>query len=78
MLKIAEISKIYFKNYMKKKVRKYAFDELQDIQKEHIKVKHIKFDSLKFPQEYLNDKQFNNSLLFNLRCQSHSPLLLAS
>ena len=62
-----------FKNYLKKKVRNYAFDELRDIQKEHIKVKHIQFNSLKSPQEYLTDKQFNNrlsSLLFNLRCQS--------
>ena len=71
--KIAEISEMVFKNYLKIKVRKYAFDELRDIQKEHIKVKHIQFNCLKSPQEYLTDKQFNNrlsSLLFNLRCQS--------
>ena len=54
-------------------VRQFSFNELKDIQKEHIKVKHIRFDSLKLPQEYLGSKQFTNrfsSLLFNLRCQS--------
>ena len=62
-----------FKNYLKKTVRKYKLDELRDIQTEHIKIKLIQFNSLKSPQEYLGDKQFNNwlsSLLFNLRSQS--------
>ena len=62
-----------FKNYLNKTVRKYKLDELRDIQTEHIKIKHIQFNSLKSPQEYLSDKQFNNwlsSLLFNLRSQS--------
>ena len=70
---ISKISDIEYKNYVKKQVRKHSFDELKDIQKEHIKVKHIEYESLKSPQEYLVCGQFNNklsSLLFNLRCQS--------
>ena len=70
---IAELSDSKFKTHVKKQVRLQSLNELKDIQNEHIKVKHIKFDSLKSPQEYLISKQFNNrlsSLLFNLRCQS--------
>ena len=70
---IAELSDDEFKKYVKKQVRHQAFNELKDIQNEHIKVKHIKFESLFSPQEYLINPQINNSirsLLFNLRCQS--------
>ena len=43
------------------------------IQKGHEKVRHIKYDSLEEPQEYLCHKLSNNrqnKLLFNLRCQT--------
>ena len=71
--KIANMSDFEFKKHVKKQVRQHAFNELKEIQTEHLKVKHINFDRLKLPQEYLCDKRFTNrlsSLLFNLRCQS--------
>ena len=71
--KIAGTSDFEFKKHVKKQVRQHAFNELKEIQTEHLKVKHINFDHLKFPQEYLCDNRFTNrlsSLLFNLRCQS--------
>lgn len=70
---IAEMSEYVYKKYIKKQVRQFALTELKEIQEEHIKVKHIQFDSLNHPQEYLSGNLFNNrlsSLLFNLRCQS--------
>ena len=48
--KIAQISDVEFQKYCKDKVRKYAFKELKEIQSCHEKVKDIKFDSLKEPQ----------------------------
>ena len=54
-------------------MRKYALTQLKTIKKEHIKVKHILYESLSEPQDYLKDRNFNNrlsGLLYNLRCES--------
>ena len=54
-------------------MKQFALNELKTIQSEHIKVKHILYESSSEPQEYLKDKHFNNrlsSLLYNLRCES--------
>ena len=49
------------------------FNELCKIQQTHMKVKHIKYQGLFKPQDYLTNNMFTNeqsSLLFNLRFRS--------
>jgi exonuclease III len=70
---IAKMSDAQFKTLLKEKVRKKALNELTKTQSNHKKVKHIKYEALQKPQEYLRSSKFNNaqcSLLFNLRSQS--------
>ena len=67
------MSNIEYNKFINKNVRKYALNELKTIQNEHIKVKHILYESLSEPQDYLKDRNFNNrlsSLWYNLRCES--------
>lgn len=74
---IASMSKLEYNKLIKYKVRQFALNELKTIQSEHIKVKHILYESSSEPQEYLKDKHFNNrlsSLLYNLRCESVKDL----
>ena len=63
-----------FKALLKRKFRDKAFEELEDIKSEHIKVKHIKHTNLNGPQEYLTSDKLDNKTkadLFNLRSESH-------
>ena len=60
-----------FKQLVKLKARQHAFDVLRKLQNNHVKVKHIQYDNLHEPQQYLCNRKFNyklSSLLFNLRC----------
>jgi hypothetical protein len=66
---IKNVSKNQFKTIVKERVRKYAFEELENTKKNHSKVKLIVHESYK-TQEYITSGNFNNnqsSLLFNLR-----------
>ena len=70
---IARMSSEDYLDIVKSKVRQKAFAELRQIQQGHEKVRHIQYDSLSEPQEYLCHKMSNNRisrLLFNLRCQT--------
>ena len=58
-----------YKSYIKDKIRKAAFEELNKMKSEHSKVKNIIYNSYKC-QPYLNSHMFSNdeaSLLFSLR-----------
>ena len=69
---IAEMSHDEFKDIVKKSIKNHALDELKSLQKGHKKVKHICFEHLVSPQDYLTSSLFSNklkSLLFNLRCE---------
>ena len=56
------MSKLEYSKFINKNVRKYALNEVKTIQNEHIKVKHILYESLSEPQDYLKDRNFNNRL----------------
>ena len=69
---ISKLTKQEFKIIIKKKIRLFAFLELENIKSGHSKVKHILHYNLKIPQPYLISPIFSNkqsSLLFNLRSQ---------
>ena len=70
---IIEMEPSVYKNYIKLSVWNAAYKELLNMKSKHIKVKHIKYDGKRAPQQYLNSSLFDNkmcSLLFNLRCKS--------
>ena len=70
---ISSMSKSEYKNIIKKKVEKHAFVALTNQQSKHKKVKHIEYNNLSAPQQYLLNSKFTytlSSLLFNLRCES--------
>ena len=68
--KFAEMSKIDYKSYIKKKVRELTFQKLIQKKMTHKKISNITYKNLYSRQAYLNSPLFNNfltSLLFNLR-----------
>ena len=70
---IRPIDEEQFKALIKNRVREESFKEFKDMQGNHKKGKHIHHENLRRPQEYLTTNKLNNkqeSLLFNLRCQS--------
>ena len=64
---------IDYKKLIKIKVRDKSFNELENIKRNHDKVKTIKFSQTEDGESYLTCGLFNNkqiSTLFNLRCQT--------
>ena len=62
-----------FKEIIKTKVRKAAFEELENMKNSHEKVKENKYKNLKRPQEYMVSSMLTNeevSLLFALRSRT--------
>ena len=62
-LAIARMSSEDYLNIVKSKVRQKAFAELREIQQGHDKVRHIQYDLLREPQEYLCHKMSNNRII---------------
>ena len=70
---IKRMTKIQFKGLVKLRVRKKVFHDLREVQSGHMKVKHVVFSRLKYPQDYLTSELLNNktrSLLYNPRSKS--------
>ena len=70
---IKRMTEIQFKALVKLRVRNKVFHDLREVQSGHMKVKHIVFSRLKYPQDYLTSELLNNktrSLLYNLRSKS--------
>ena len=70
---IEAITEHDYKSLVKQRVKEKSFEELSIIQNEHSKVKHINFENINKPQDYLTSKVFTNKtsmLLFNMRCES--------
>ena len=66
---ICQMTKIQFKKHIKEKVKLVTFNDLQDIQKGHSKVRDIQYSKLNI-QEYLQSPKFSDAekeLLFALR-----------
>ena len=62
-----------YKNLIKNKIRKAAFNNLQDMKRGHSKVKNNNYENLDKPQPYLISKLFTNdecSILFALRSKT--------
>ena len=72
---ISRLTKLTFKNDIKKKIQKLSQHELECVKSGHEKVKMIAHHNLDKPQAYLTSGQFTNaqrSILFNLRSMSEN------
>ena len=67
---IGSQTKTQYKNYIRKKMKLKAFEDLKTMQAGHSKIRGIKYDKFTI-QEYMTSPTFTNemvSLLFNMRC----------
>ena len=69
---IKNMSETKYSSYIKNKIRWATFVELLHVHKDRKKTKHIHYENLKQPQQYIVSgmSSDNCSLLFNIRCQS--------